>query len=243
MLAVMQAAFALEVGNLKTQAYRNPIGIDVATPYFGWILASDERGVVQESYEIRVATDRDFQNVVWQSGKVSSSQSVDVLAQGFTTSPRTRYYWQVTVTDNKGNEATSTERAYFETGVGNDPVWSSARWIKVGGNATGDGGEETEITDYEVEVKFDICALAAGVIFAAKDHNDYYMWQVNTLTGSPRFRPHRWTNGVPRRAVPRSTSCRQVFPGVVWPGRRASSVAPSPPVSVSTGGLSHVPPS
>ena len=135
MLAVMQAAFALEVGNLKTQAYRNPIGIDVATPYFGWILASDERGVVQESYEIRVATDRDFQNVVWQSGKVCSSQSVDVLAQGFTTSPRTRYYWQVTVTDNKGDEATSTERAYFETGVGNDPVWSSARWIKVGGNA------------------------------------------------------------------------------------------------------------
>ena len=113
MLAVMQAAFALEVGNLKMQACRNPIGIDVATPYFGWILASDERGVVQESYEIRVATDRDFQNVVWQSGKVSSSQSVDVLAQGFTTSPRTRYYWQVTVTDNKGNEATSTERAYW----------------------------------------------------------------------------------------------------------------------------------
>ena len=56
MLAVMQAAFALEVGNLKMQACRNPIGIDVATPYFGWILASDERGVVQESYEIRVAT-------------------------------------------------------------------------------------------------------------------------------------------------------------------------------------------
>ncbi|MGN1257098.1 MAG: alpha-rhamnosidase, partial [Bacteroidaceae bacterium] len=195
LLSIMQGAFALEVSHLKTQAYRNPIGIDISTPAFSWVITSDERGIMQESYSIRVATDREFQNIVWQSGEISSQASVDVLAKGFTTLPRTRYYWQVTITDNKGNTATSSERAYFETGLGNESGWNAAKWIKVGSGATDENIDGTPITDYEVEVKFEIKSLAAGLIFAASDHNNYYMWQVNTLTGSPRLRPHKWTNG------------------------------------------------
>lgn len=38
--ALAACAYALEVGNLKTQAYTNPIGIDVETPSFSWMLAS-----------------------------------------------------------------------------------------------------------------------------------------------------------------------------------------------------------
>lgn len=194
--ALAACAYALEVGNLKTQAYTNPIGIDVETPSFSWMLASQERCNLQQSYNIRVSTDRDFQNVVWESGEVRSDRSVDVPATGFTARPRTRYYWQVAVTDNHGSTAVSTERAYFETGLGGESAWEKTRWIKLrdGGDdaQTGDG---TPVTDYEVEVKFEIKSLAAGVIFAARDRNNYYMWQVNTLTGSPRFRPHRWQNG------------------------------------------------
>ena len=188
---------ALEVNNLRTQAYTNPIGIDITVPSFSWQLSSRERGVMQTSYSIKISKERDFSVVVWESGTVESNQSADVQTTGFTPQGRTRYYWQVTVTDNKGNAATSTELAYFEVGLMDATAWDRARWIKASTNPKGSSSGESsaEIKDYEVEVKFQVQQLAAGLIFAAKDHNNYYMWQVNTLTGSARFRPHRWQNG------------------------------------------------
>ena len=190
MLAVMQAAFALEVGNLKMQACRNPIGIDVATPYFGWILASDERGVVQESYEIRVATDRDFQNVVWQSGKVSSSQSVDVLAQGFTTSPRTRYYWQVTVRGGKYDGTvsdifrftTADAKAHFPTPVDGDAK-AQLREIK---------GETSPCAPLTLRWRDGFSAKGYNVVFADNENLDN---AVTATVTSPAFQPEGLRHG------------------------------------------------
>lgn len=190
------AVQALTVSHLRTSAMRNPIGIDDESPAFSWIIESAQRGVMQKSYSLKVASDASMGNVVWESGIVESDKSVDVEAWGLTLAPRTRYYWQVTVTDNKGNTAVSTEKAYFETGLMKTDAWGQTKWIKATASESG-AGEAGDIADYEVSVKFNIKSLAAGLIFAAKDRNTYYMWQINTLTGSPRFRPHRWNNGSP----------------------------------------------
>ncbi|MBO4551367.1 MAG: alpha-rhamnosidase, partial [Bacteroidaceae bacterium] len=181
---------------LRTEDYHNPIGIDQSTIHFSWMLESELRGVVQTSYNVQIASDASFGNIVWESGTTNSDQSVDVEAKGFTPTAETRYYWRVIISDNKGETATSTEKAYFETGLMRADAWNGTHWIKA---TTSPQGEAVEgpITDYEVEVKFNIKSLAAGLIFAASDHNNYFMWQINTLTGSPRFRPHRWTNGNP----------------------------------------------
>ena len=194
-LFLFSSAFALEVSNLRTEDYRNPVGIDKSVVHFSWQLESEQRGVVQTSYNLQIATDAVFGNVVWTSGSVSSDASVFVEANGFTPAAETRYYWRVTVTDNKGETATSTEKAYFETGLMEASAWNGTHWIKT---STNEAGSESEgpITDYEVEVKFNIKQLAAGLIFAASDHSNYYMWQVNT-NGSTRFRPHRWSGGNP----------------------------------------------
>ena len=188
------AAHALDVTGLRTEDYHNPVGIDKTSIHFSWQLQSELRGVLQTSYSIQIASDAAFGNVVWESGTTNSDQSVGVEASGFTPAAETRYYWRVTVCDNKGETATSTEKAYFETGLMETNAWNGTRWIKATDSKTVDGGQAV-VTDYEVEVKFNIKSLAAGLIFAASDHNNYYMWQVNTLTGSPRFRPHRWTGG------------------------------------------------
>ena len=190
-------AFALDVTGLRTEDYRNPIGIDRSTIHLSWQLQSEQRGVLQTAYSVQIASDASFGNIVWESGTVSSDQSVYVEATGFKPSAQTRYYWRVTVSDNKGETATSTEKAYFETGLGSSDGWSGTHWIKATDSPSGEDGGGLPVTDYEVEVKFNIKSLAAGLIFAASDHNNYYMWQVNTLTGSPRFRPHRWQNGGP----------------------------------------------
>lgn len=189
-------AFALDVTGLRTEDYHNPVGLDKSAIHFSWQLESELRGVLQTSYNIQIATDALFGNVVWDSGTVSSDQSVGVEAKGFKPAAETRYYWRVTVADNKGASAVSTEKAYFETGLMQASGWDGTHWIKATTNAQGSAVEGT-ITDYEVEVKFNVQSLAAGLIFAASDHNNYYMWQVNTLTGSPRFRPHRWSGGNP----------------------------------------------
>lgn len=195
MCVTANVVYALDVTGLRTEDYRNPVGIDKSSIHLSWQLESELRGVMQTSYKVQIARDAAFGNVVWESGTINSDQSVDVEARGFTPSAETRYYWRVTVTDNKGETATSTEKAYFETGLMTANAWSGTHWIKATTNEPGAEGEAS-IEDYEVEVKFNIKALAAGLIFAASDHSNYYMWQVNT-NGSLRFRPHRWSGGNP----------------------------------------------
>ena len=189
------SVFALDVTDLRTEDMRNPIGIDQSNIHLSWMLQSSQRAVLQTAYSIQIARDASFGDVVWESGTISSTQSVDVEARGFNPAPETRYYWRVTVSDNKGETATSTEKAYFETGLMKADAWNGTHWIKATSSSQGEM-EEGSITDYEVEVKFNVKALAAGLIFAASDHSNYYMWQVNT-NGSVRFRPHRWSGGNP----------------------------------------------
>ena len=189
------SASALDVTGLRTEDYRNPVGLDRTRIHLSWQLESQQRAVVQTSYKVEIATDASFADIVWTSGEVSSDQSQNVEAKGFEPTAETRYYWRVSVGDNKGESATSTEKAYFETGLMKADAWSSTRWIRATSGEQGSAGEEP-VTDYQVEVKFNIRQLAAGLIFAASDHSNYYMWQVNT-NGSLRFRPHRWTGGNP----------------------------------------------
>ena len=189
------SASALDVTNLRTEDYRNPVGIDRTSIHLSWQLQSELRGVLQTSYNVQIARDADFGDIVWESGTVSSDQSVGVEAAGFSPDAQTRYYWRVTVSDNKGQTATSTEKAYFETGLMTADAWNGTYWIKASSSSS-EGEEDAAPTDYEVEVKFNVKQLAAGLIFAAADHSNYYMWQVNT-NGSLRFRPHRWSGGNP----------------------------------------------
>ena len=104
-------AEALSVEHLRVQSLPNPQGVDDKSPLFSWQLCSDERGVEQAAYQLTVTSDAEGQSVVWESGQVASSASVGVTAQGLSLNPSTRYFWHVTVWDNKGNQATSSETA------------------------------------------------------------------------------------------------------------------------------------
>ena len=110
LLAVLATlpACALEIKNLRTEDYHNPVGIDRTALHFSWELESTHRGVMQTSYSIQIARDAEYGNVVWESGTVNSDRSVDVEAGNFRPEARTRYYWRVTVCDNKGETAIST---------------------------------------------------------------------------------------------------------------------------------------
>ena len=79
----VQAVQALEVERLRTEAVKNPVGIDVEKPMFSWRMdAGDERGVKQTAYEIAVFSDAACTEQVWSSGRVVSDRQIDVAYEG-----------------------------------------------------------------------------------------------------------------------------------------------------------------
>jgi alpha-L-rhamnosidase len=109
------AVSVVQVGGLTTEHQVNPLGIDVAAPRLGWVLSADEHGVSQSAYEIAVSTTSGGSADVWDSGKVSSSQSFDVAYAGPQLHSRTRYFWRVRVWDAAGAVSQWSDPASFET--------------------------------------------------------------------------------------------------------------------------------
>ena len=113
----------------------NPNGIDARSPRFTWIMNSDQRNVMQTAYEIRVSADHSGitrgRNLLWNSGKVTSDQSVLVRYAGTALQPDHRYYWQVRVWDNKGKQSPWSPVAFWQTGFFEPAGWI-AKWIKIG---------------------------------------------------------------------------------------------------------------
>ena len=96
--------------NLKTEYLRNPRGIDVSSPRLFW---NCEDGVVQTGYRILAETDR---AVVWDSGKVDSSQMTG-SPYPETLSSRQRVNWKVMLWDENGEAGDWSEAAFFEMGL------------------------------------------------------------------------------------------------------------------------------
>lgn len=122
----------LSVGSLTCEHKRNPIGIGVAQPRLSWKSEGTGRNLLQSAYSIRVSAGENFTSgkIIWQSGKVQSSESVLVTYSGRPLKSGQRYYWQVKIWDNKGKESKWSETAWFETGLFSNNEWR-AKWIEM----------------------------------------------------------------------------------------------------------------
>ncbi len=106
-----------------TIEYRNsPIGLDVL-PRFSWKINSEKSSTQQNWYQIVVKKD---EKVVWDSGRVESSQSVLVEYIGSELEPLTEYSVHLEVeTNHQERENTVTK---FETGLMQEENFE-AKWI------------------------------------------------------------------------------------------------------------------
>ncbi len=192
LLAGASSASAAEdgvtVGGLQTNARTKPLGISGAAPTFSWKSASEARGVVQSAYEVRVGTSAGDDDV-WSSGKVDSDNQTDVRYGGPELESQTRYHWQVKVWDGDDQASEWSTASWFETGILTAGEWQGD-WI--GKSAA---GEVDTWTNYTADIDFDIDKLAMGVFIRAANTQNGYMWQISTADGSPKFRPHKRTNG------------------------------------------------
>lgn len=105
----------LNVINLTCESRVNPLGLDEAKPQFSWQITSTESAVMS-SYRIRVFQENE-EKPLWDSGKVNARSSVLIPYEGPALRPRTRYFWQVRVWDQKGRDSGYSEKAWWETGL------------------------------------------------------------------------------------------------------------------------------
>lgn len=101
----------------------NPMGYTLDRTVFSWkVIGAD--GKLQTSARLRVAEDKKFSCLLWDSGEADlDSVACEAVLELV---PRRRYYWDVAVTTDAGEHAVS-EPHFFETGKRDEP-WT-AQWL------------------------------------------------------------------------------------------------------------------
>jgi alpha-L-rhamnosidase len=89
------------------------------TPFFGWIVNSDQSNTIQTDYRILVASS--FENIqtdrgdCWDSGKINSYQSLNITYAGKELQPNSVYFWKVKTWDCHGVESAFSVVSQFKT--------------------------------------------------------------------------------------------------------------------------------
>lgn len=113
----------MQITHQKTNHVSQPMGFWMEKPVLSWVTES-EVSKKQVSAQIRIATDEAMEQIVFDSGL--GDWDSRAYRPDFTPEPRTRYYWQVTVTGEAGDCTSGTD--WFETGKQSEP-WQ-AEWIR-----------------------------------------------------------------------------------------------------------------
>jgi len=111
----------------------NPLGIDTAQPRLGWVVESDRRAEMQTAYQILAASSptilaRD-RGDLWDSGRVTSDESVQVPYGGRPLRSSQRVWWKVRVWGLSKPPSPYSRPAWFETGLLAAEDWQ-AQWIQ-----------------------------------------------------------------------------------------------------------------
>lgn len=101
----------IKVSRLSCEMLDEPMAVEVERPRLSWVIEADERGVMQTSYHILVASsmERLESNVgdLWDSGEVLSDQSHLVEYAGDKLKSKADCYWKVKVSTTKGESVWS----------------------------------------------------------------------------------------------------------------------------------------
>lgn len=106
-------------------------GVEPVNLFFSWKMQSNERKVSQSAYQVMVSNEVEFleKNILWDSNKTMSAQSILVDYQGKNLKSGTTYFWKVKAWDNNGKESPWSDVGVFTTGLFSDKDWNGAKWI------------------------------------------------------------------------------------------------------------------
>jgi len=122
----------LTPSNLKCENIKSPVGIDIPVPCLSWQLISEVRKSKQIAYQIIVTDNLKKINKktgnFWNSGKIISSESMNIRYKGKELSSGHKFYWRVRVWDESGNVSEWSQPAAWSMGLLNAGGWK-ADWI------------------------------------------------------------------------------------------------------------------
>ncbi|GGD04137.1 family 78 glycoside hydrolase catalytic domain [Hyunsoonleella pacifica] len=124
----------IKIEALRTEYRSNPLGIDNTVPRLSWKILDEShiRGQKQTAYQLLVASS--IKNLeenigdIWNTGKVTSSQSVNVVYDGVDLNSSKQYFWKVKVWDVSNKSSQWSEIANFSMGLLEQSDWKG-EWI------------------------------------------------------------------------------------------------------------------
>ena len=99
-----------------------PVGVS-HIPQFGWEIVSDRRNVKQKYYELQIAEDEDFQELVFDRGRVESEESAHVYVKDVSLKSGKRYYVRAKAGDGQEESSWSDISSFVTALAGKNGVW------------------------------------------------------------------------------------------------------------------------
>ena len=181
--------------NLLVEGKAEPLGVDTPSPSFSWQMASTRTGARQESYEI-VVTKAEDGEVVWDSGSISSRESVAVPYGGEDLAPCTGYLWTVSIQDEQGKEIQGEEQ-YFETSLLSPDLsaWDGAVWV--GPEDLNLVASHSTVFDIQTTIEIPEGSNTASVIFGADDFRySTPLYNISSISGENYVRAEIDLSGI-----------------------------------------------
>ena len=123
----------VKVQNLRCEYLNDPFGIDAISPRLSWTITSSRRGELQTAYQVLVASSAKLlgedKGDLWDSGKVMSDESCQIIYSGILLSSRQPCFWKVRIWDRDGHSTHWSLVASWQMGLLQPADWK-AQWIK-----------------------------------------------------------------------------------------------------------------
>ena len=106
---------------LVCEFLENPLGLETRTPRLSWRLDDPRPGACQTAYRLVAASSAaklaEGKYDLWDTGRVTSADTLDIPYAGKALSPRDAVFWRVMVWDKDGTPSPWSDAATFEIGL------------------------------------------------------------------------------------------------------------------------------
>jgi alpha-L-rhamnosidase len=140
-LSVMSTSANASVVNLQCEYAARPLAVETQVPRLSWNTQFAGKDWKQGAYQILVSSRADFlakdTGDLWDSGKVTGDDSIQIEYKGKQMEPRERCYWKVRVWDSSGTPSAWSKPQEWEMGLLQPSDWGQSKWIAMQGPETG----------------------------------------------------------------------------------------------------------
>jgi alpha-L-rhamnosidase len=139
MLSMMTTNASPTVINLQCEYMARPLAIETAAPRLSWNTQFAGQNWKQSAYQILVSSTTAGLNVnkadLWDSGKITGDESIQVEYQGKHLGSRQECFWKVRVWDASGTSSGWSKPQEWQMGLMTEADWGRSQWIGVTADA------------------------------------------------------------------------------------------------------------